>query len=322
MKKILPTISLCLLCVISNAQLQLLSSEMLPYGSVMTDKNVLNISAIDTTITGAGAFWNFSSINNNVSVANLIVTIVDPATTPYGSSFPNSNYGYLEVQGSYTGYRYFDLNSAKMERVGSYVSNLNTYSDPQIEYVFPLELGTVSNDTWDNTNSSSGGTYDFECIGTGTLIIPGGSYDALMVRVHITESFLDYYAYFWYSADNGSVLLQYIVGDGVFITESANYLGSLTVAGVADNEFINGLAYNNPVQTELNLSFQSKSSGNYRYTAINAVEQEIVRGNTHIDSGSRENLNIDFSGYPAGIYFLTIQSEKPGEVKTLKIVKQ
>src|SRR4051812_49215994 len=120
MKKILPTITLCLLFITTKAQLQLLSTEMLAYGSVMTDKSVLNLSVIDTSIQGAGVFWNFASIIPDPSVQNLVVTITDPAGTPYGSSFPNSNYGYYEVQGSYTAYRYFSLTGTKMERVGSY----------------------------------------------------------------------------------------------------------------------------------------------------------------------------------------------------------
>ncbi|MGQ0826808.1 MAG: hypothetical protein ACT4ON_00280, partial [Bacteroidota bacterium] len=218
MKKFLHTFTFCFLFTLVQAQPTLLSTEMLPYGSVMTNKGIANLTVIDTTIQGAGAVWNFSALTANAN-PDFVVNIVNPSTTPYAASFPGSNYGYREVTGATTNYRYFSLTGTKMERVGSYVSNVNLYNDPQVEYVFPLTLGTVNNDTWDNTNSSSGGTYDLKCIGSGTLTTPGGTFNALMVRVHAVESFLDFYVYFWYSSDNGAILLTYVVGDGFFIPE-------------------------------------------------------------------------------------------------------
>lgn len=323
MKKItLHTTALCFLAVLTQAQPSLLSSEMLPFGSVMTEKSVMNLTVVDTTIQGAGVTWNFSAFTNNTSNPDLVVNIVNPSTTPYASNFPSANYGYKEVQGAATNYRYFSLTTAKMERVGSYVSNVNTYTDPQVEYVFPLALGTTNYDTWANTNSSTGGTYDLKCVGTGTLIIPSGSYNALLVRVHLTESFIDIYAYYWYSSDNGAILVSYIAGDGFFIAESAYYLGSLSI-DVEENEFITDIRYNNPVENEFTLYFESKSNAVYAYDVMNATGQNILEGSLESINGNTEKLSVDFSNLRSGIYFFSIRPENSGQKpKTLKIVKQ
>ena len=322
MKRILHVFTLCLIYVAVQAQPTLLSTEMMPFGSSWTNKSALTLSPIDTTIQGANKVWNFSALTPNTALADFIVYIVNPTTTPYGANFPSANYTYKEVRGTVTNYRYFSLTSTKMERVGSYTSSVNSYNDPQVEFIFPFVLGTQNNDTWDNTLSSTGGTYDLKCIGTGTLIVPAGSFNTLLVRVHCTESFLDFYAYYWYSSDNGAILISYIPGDGVFISPSAYFVSSISI-GINENEFITDLRYNNPVENNFELSFLSANNSGYSFTLLNSLGQKVFAGNNTIYSGNTETLNIDFSNYPAGMYFLTLQSnESYRVVKTIKIVKQ
>src|SRR3990172_9848579 len=133
----------------------LLSDEMAPFGTVFKLKQIQNLNIIDTTIQGAGVTWDFTGLTNDPFYLDLIVTITDPAQTPYSSDFPNANYSYKEEPS--TAYRYFYLDTSKMERIGSWSGGvLKTYNDPQVEYVFPLTLGVSNFDTWDNDQSSSG----------------------------------------------------------------------------------------------------------------------------------------------------------------------
>ena len=146
-----------------NAQIVLNSNEMMGYGSSFTQKTVQDFTAIDTTTQGANVTWNFANLQPDNSIPDFSATIVNPASTPYGFNFPSSNYAYQESPT--VAYRYFSKTSSKMERVGSWSNNnLKTYNDPQIEYVFPLQLGITNNDTWDNTGSTTGGTYDLTCM--------------------------------------------------------------------------------------------------------------------------------------------------------------
>ena len=321
MKKTLLSITFFYLFIIAQAQPTLLSSEMVPYGTVMTEKYINNLTVIDTTIQGAGAVWNFSGLANSTD-PDMILNIVNPSTTPYSANFPSSNYGYKEVRGATTNYRYFSLVSTKMERVGSYVSNVNIYSDPQIEYVFPLTLGTTNTDTWASSNSSTGGTYDLVCIGSGTLTTPGGMFNALLVRVHVVESFIDINAYYWYSSDNGAPLLTYIPGDGFFISPVGMWMNSIAI-GIEENDFVSDIRYNNPAENNFKLSYRAKNNANYTYTVINSIGQKVNAGNVETTAGNYETLDIDLSNYPSGIYFFTIRSNESDQAtKTIKFIKE
>lgn len=250
------------------------------------------------------------------------ITVVDPSQTPYSSSFPTANYAYLE--GPTTAYRYFNLSTTKMERIGSWSNgNLNAYSDPQVEYVFPLELGVFNNDIWASTASSFGGTYNLKCVGYGTLILPNSTYNnALMVWVEMEEAFLYLEAYFWYSADNGADLLQYIIGDGFIIPDQGTYLYAYTTTGLTENEVVYDLTYNNPIDKEMKLNFQCKESSNLEYTVINGLGKIVHSGNMSVTPQQRNELNLDFRDQKAGLYYVIINSDNSNQkVKTIKVIK-
>jgi len=320
MKRIILPFALLLIVNISFAQHTLLRSEMLGFGSTFTDKNISDFSVIDTTIQGNGVTWDFSSLKNDASTDDVVLTIIEPKKTPYASSFPNATITYIETMGTTSYYRYFNITANKLERVGSYTTSLKTYSDPQIEYVFPLTLGTKNKDTWANTSSSTGGTYELECVGSGTLKTPAGTFDALMVRVHTVE-FFDMYAYFWYSADNGCQLLSYIVGDGFFMSTTGSYATdikkSTTTTGVDEIELNKNILYNNPIENTLNVSFKNEPT-NCSYTVLNSMGELVFHEPIFITDG---NLSINFSDYASGIYFVKLTTNG-NEVSTLKIIKK
>lgn len=304
--------------VMSIAQPSLLSNEMAPFGTNWIMNYSQNFNLADTTIQGANVTWNFSSIQSNSQT--LTINVVDPSQTPYGSSFPSANYCYIE--GPTLTYVYYNLSSSKMERVGSWRNGtLNAYSDPQTEYIFPLTLGSYNYDTWDNTLSSSGGIYELECIGYGTLILPMGTFnDVLMVRVHLEESFLELDAFFWYSSSNGSVLVQYIPGDGLFIPESLAYTTVINLTSVNESgEFTNQFQYNNPVKSSLSLYFEKRTESDLKYKVLNAMGQQLDAGVIMRNSSLAE---IDMSQLSNGLYLLTLQEEKTNAQKTIKVVKQ
>ncbi len=322
MKKGITLFALTLFVNITFAQHSLLSSEMLGFGSKVIQKYISDLSVIDTTIQGNGVVWDFSSLKNNASIQDLVITIADPNSTPYAAAFPNANYVYIESQ-STTNYRFFNLSTDKMERVGSYVSSVNTYSDPQTEYVFPLTLGTKNTDSWNSTNSSFGGTYDLECVGSGTLITPGGTFNALMVRVRMEEGSFETDAYYWYSADNGCPLLSYVI-DRFFMRSVGIYANEIITGtnSIDRIEFIQDISYNNPVENTLTFNFNSNLNANYSYAVINSVGKIVCQKASHLD-GSKETLNINFSDYPSGMYFVKFSIDGTAKsVKVFKVIKK
>ena len=209
----------------------------------------------------------------------------------------------------------------KMERVGSWFNNsLNTYSDPQIEYVFPLEVGVSNFDTWDNTNSSFGGTYNLQCIGSGTLILPNGTYeDALMVRVTLEELF-EYDAYFWYSSENGAILLEYFIGDGFFTGTFALVLNELTsTVKTEEKAFIEKISYNNPVIDQLNLELFTNDVNGLQYKLIDLNGKCIATANVSNSIQNYYQIQLDMGYYSNGMYFLQLISDQ--QMQTIPLVK-
>jgi hypothetical protein len=296
-----------------NGQPVLNSSEMMPFGTIFQEHYVADLDVIDTTIQGPNQTWDFTALTGTGN--DIFYTTMDPASTPYASFFPTSNYAYFETP--LNAYSYFTLTSTMFERIGSYDSNLNTYSDSQIEYVFPMQFGTTNLDTWASTASSFGGNYNITCIGTGTLKLPMGDFSALMVRVDAYEGFVDWIEYFWYDADNGVPLIARAYGDGIFIDDVGIYMGSIT-SGIEESTFLKNLKYNNPVNDVLQISYVSKQQNEIHYTIINSLGKWVTKG--AINDGLYYS-EIDFSAFEKGIYFLEFSEGNPSKAYRIKIVK-
>src|SRR3982750_575327 len=118
MKK-LYTLIICLsfIALALKAQPVLNSSEMLPFNSECNYNHPNGFAVIDTNIQGTNQTWDFHTITPDNSQGTYQITILDPAATPYGSSYPNSNYCLKEMPGST--YNYYNLNAVAWERMGS-----------------------------------------------------------------------------------------------------------------------------------------------------------------------------------------------------------
>jgi hypothetical protein len=253
---------------------------------------------------------------------DLHITVVNPSTTPYASSFPSSNYAWMEAPN--TAYRYFNRSASSLQRVGSYTYALNVYSNPQVEMAYPMQLGTTSTDTWNNTFSTTGGTYSLRCVGTGTLILPSGTWqDVLMVRVWVTEGNYDpYLAFFWYSSVNGAILVQHI---GQYQTEwdawypDTYHLHSLSV-GVEEHHALELLTWQNPVTDELRLESRSQHGGKKPWRVVGLTGQVMSSGTFSSSTGSVDRWSIPVNDLAAGLYVLWIGDAD--EAASLRFVKQ
>jgi hypothetical protein len=304
------------------AQPTLNSNEMMPFGTYIEYQESDNLTLIDTSIQGSAVTWNFQNLTTGTTNADLTLTCMEPNQTPYGASFPNANFSWKE--GPDVFYSYYNLTPNKMERVGSATStSQNEYTDPQIEYVFPLTYGTTSTDSWNNTQSSFGGTYNFECVGYGTLNLPGATHnDVLMVRARLIEGFfIDINVYYWYDSHNGIPLLIYLVGDGFFILSSGLYVSSISV-GINEHETLTAVEYNNPVRDHLTLSYANPEQSEIGYTIHSITGQQVMSGVIAPSAGLKKDLNIDVSQLIPGIYLVSLKySQSKDHGSTFKVVK-
>ncbi len=312
--------SFCIFYTSLYSQFTLTHDKFLPVGSSWIQKPILSFNVIDTTIQGSNATWNFAALQATTAAATTI-TIVNPAQTPYASTFPNATYCYMESP--VIAYRYFSLTPTTFERIGSGTTSVvKTYSDSQTELTFPFTLGSANNDTWQNSASSFGGTYDFICIGSGTLVLPTATYNhVLMARILAHESFLNINCYYWYNADNGAVLLYYIVGDGLFIANQGAFIQSLTV-GIDETSAFKDFSYTNPVTDLLTLNYNSIQENDVEYSLLNTLGEVVYSQRKNMGMNEFVTTDINTTNLKAGLYVLTIQSNKTGKMlKTAKVIK-
>jgi hypothetical protein len=298
--------------VLLFAQPVLHSNEMAPPGTVAYMRFLGNMAAVDTTIQGSGVTWDFSSMTPHATEPQFIMAIVDPATTPNGASFPTANYAWWEQPNNF--YRYFNLTPNLMERVGSYTNSTYTFADPQVEYVFPLTYGTTNTDPWYGV--FDGGQYQLNCVGHGTLIVPGATLtDMLMVRVKLTNSTQTIWMYIWYSSVDGMVRLQYsrhplanfgLYYDGIAMAIHEHTAFQTTILG-------------NPVSDQLNFTMGT-DAGLLNYTVVSATGALVRAGKISGVAGAV--TSIDLAGAGAGVYLLDLRKEGTQQRETLRFVKE
>jgi hypothetical protein len=312
---------------VSNAQNELTSSKMQAFGTKTTFLFLENYETIiDTTQKGTNQTWDYSKIGIVSAIESypVSVKIVDPSTTPKASSFPSSNYAYEENYDGVISYRYFILNANKLERIGSFSgTTTKTYTDYQTEYLFPMKVGVQNFDTWSNSASTSGGTYQFNCVGSGVLKLPNDiTYtNTLMVRIRaIEEPFVDLVSYIWYNIEDGGIVLQTLYGDGFFTPINAKFASSV-VSGIEDEVALNqGFKFNNPVESDLTIRLEA----NYSTEPIDVVvlDQKGNKVKQYMAISDNNAFNVDLSDLNKGLYIVQFHSVKNFDnISTFKIVK-
>ena len=290
------------------------SSEMLPPGSIVVQRVMSDVSVLDTTIQGQNVTWNFTAITPLMSQQPFNNEVMLPSSTPHPTTFPASNYVVFETE--IPRYSYFSLTPQSFSRVGGWVDQASIYSDPQIELIFPLSYGVSNLDTWDNNISSFGGTYQFTCIGSGALQLPGHTYsDVLMLRGKAHELF-DTEFYSWYDATNGAMLLLYYPGDNFWVPTAAAYATSTSV-GVDELSSDLGLRIHTLVQDQLPVTYASSRS--LDWTMMDVGGHLLSAGNLPANTTSTTEF-LDVSGFAPGVYLLVLTSDR--ERKAARFVVQ
>jgi hypothetical protein len=294
------------------AQPILTSTDMLAPGITTYMRELGNYDAVDTTIQGANATWNFVGILPDLQEPPFSLTIVDPATTPYPGLFSADNYAYWEEPNNY--YRYFELTPTYMQRLGSHTLSDYVMADPQVEYVFPLTLGTTHLDTWWGVND--GGNYKINCVGYGTLMLPGITFqNALMVRADISGTAYDIDAYFWYSGTDGRILLQYL---NTTLTLSSLYYDADANA-VHEQQAFQPTLLGNPVSNELNFVL-GQQSGPLDYVILSSAGARMAHGQVLGNAGTVQT--IDTGALSAGLYFLQLSDGNAPARSSIRFVKE
>jgi len=140
---------------------------------------------------GANATWDLTGLTSD---STALITFVDPATTPEGASFPDATVA--QVGGGST--MYYHVAGSGVSLAGSVGDGVVIpYSDMGLYLPFPCTYQTTWSDTEgatfvpDGTPVTRTGTATGTADGHGTLVLPGGTTVANVLRVHWTETVTD-----------------------------------------------------------------------------------------------------------------------------------
>jgi len=126
--------------------------------------------------------WDFSSYSGTKTID---VRIVNPASTPYTSLYPNANMcSQIESNGTPLAYGYLLINNDSLTLLGSAGIVSQTYTNPDVQYKFPFNYGNSFTDVVVVTNGDVETSF-VKYVGYGSIKTPAGLFnDVALIREH------------------------------------------------------------------------------------------------------------------------------------------
>lgn len=298
-----------------------------------------DVTGVTEGPAGANITWDFSLL---VPGDTAMGKVVDPVTTPYASSFTNSDLCGTDD----TSYQYYKTAPNEYSLTGIANSALTIpYTDFQLVFAYPMTFGSSFSDNFEGTFFSGiqfyrTGSVTIDCDGYGTLKLPNGTYtDVLRIKYvqNIQDSFNigvpQYYYYsfttwWWMTPGTRATLFAYHIiitdiGFGPDTTYAGSYLKS-TSQPTGLNKIPPYLtefnAYPNPATDHLTIDYSSGIADGARIT-LHDVYGRFIKEILNEKNSARSN-KIEFStlGLSKGIYIIRMNSD--GVIRNQKIMVQ
>jgi hypothetical protein len=192
MKKILLLPLVGFSCLV-HAQAPVLSSAN--YSPVVGETftfHVHDVSTFSPGASGAGVTWDFSGL---VSAGTSTQNYLDPASTPYASSFSGSTVAISDP----IGYGYYKSTTSAFQNMGganTAGTSIPAFTDLEDLMRFPFTYGDSYTDSYFGAFTTSGfptvrsGSTTVTADAYGTLILPSGTY-ANVLRIHLVQDYQD-----------------------------------------------------------------------------------------------------------------------------------
>lgn len=266
--------------------------------------------------SGSNQNWTFTNLTDSTTT---VIYAVNPSTTAYSPSFPQSNLAIGDKDGNYD---YFNnsLNEFVFNGHGNIYLTM-PYLNPLIQFKFPMNYGDSYTSTMSSDYPYSGTTYyrrgtsTVLVDGSGTLTTPKGSFSNVL-RVRTEQIFTDsaYYAGTSYIFPASSVTyaflhpnFKHLIFDITYLSPASGgtyafyrYYDQDISLGFTKRQKVYLSAYPNPsrntltIETDLNSEFQT-------------IEMVDMLGKVMVSKHIHTNrTEIDLSGLSAGVYLLRI----------------
>lgn len=272
--------------------------------------------------SGANQTWDFTSASNNSEQPYNCIT---SASTPYASSFPNSNIATIAV--GENSYAYYESTTSEWLQWGAVSSTGISiiYSNPEKLLNFPFAYNNTYTDTWKSSfvNASMQyyrkGTTTVTADAYGILKTPSGTFNNVL-RLHMLQVYSDsvYYSgmsyiinyqndeYLWYanSYKNALAFTTSFTSDLSSTQQSGYLLTSSSNISENDNKSQNINIFPNPVVDEINIAFKDKTSNDIIIRIYNNFGKLIL--NKKVESSFLGTVKLNVTDYKSGIYFIQI----------------
>lgn len=301
-------------------------------------------TTLNTGTPGANQTWDFSGLTNTGS--GYTTQVVATSSTPYASSFPNSNAALTDPTQSTVNYTMLNTAGSALEFQG-FVVDLGTgmtaqmvYSDPQQVFGLPLTYNATITDTYAGSATISAppfvitryhsGTTTSVVDGYGTLIDPTGTYtnvlrvkwrdvytDSTVTTVPgstptVTHSIVN--TYFFVDGNGANALDRVRIeidstdDNGALTVETAVwYLGSVSTGVSTVNPNAAFSVYPNPAANELNVKTSADINETVTYSILDLTGRTIRTFEVEMVQGAPATIPVN--DLSSGAYLLKGESD-------------
>jgi hypothetical protein len=309
--------------------------------------NVFTSADIDaTTLTegsaGANQTWNYGNV---VPQDISQYTIVDPASTPFASSFPGANRSMTISDGGVAVYTYHNHTTTSTDLTGfafsdsaSGIDLIMPYSDPQKQFEYPMTYNTQFTDNFAGSytmvisgftiNSYRYGTIYVHADAYGSLTTPSGTFNnTLRIKTRqvttdstvfvgfpsppsVSKSYITSYA--WVGDNPGHIGLFQLSYDTIVDDQGTTYGkdGSYQLTTVSVNEINlraeNVNIYPNPVHDFVHVDASLLEAGEAILKVFDSSGRLVKYQSIHVASGEKSTILLSTDEFRQGFYQMNI----------------
>lgn len=312
--------------------------------------SVFTLEVPDEGDVGADKSWDFSTVT--ADTISIEFKYVNPDTTPYFASYPNSNSCMFVPE--FGIYLYFKLDNSIWELHGNAFSSAEKiFQDPQTQLMFPMNYEDNFSDDFASTQAAFGvttfgtGNTKVTADAYGTLTLPGGTFDDVM-RLKVIEETVDSTdlglgivekihtsttTYIWYSAAHPGplcirdysksfqvALVPPLPPDTLFMDPDSSFQYDPSASSSAVPYFTTD-AFNleitpNPFVNSLNLNFNVENGQKLKFE-LQTINGHVVHTEDMTAFPGQNNFGINVQGLSAGSYIAILKGESEGSIKRL-----
>jgi hypothetical protein len=277
MKKLLLFTAVIAGASVVNAQTITKDDLQLTIGNIWPSKvNTVAAAALDLT-TGTGKTWDFSSYTTGSDdTVKVLISTSDIKIT----SNLTGDIDYQSLPGNY----------------GLAAILNNNTDDPTSGH---MGLPHVQGGAWTAVSTALGGLLTVniqgDVIASGTITIPWGTYNAVLVKEAITGGVPAQTTYYWETLEHGRVAFYSLEKTNLMVVQSTNF-----TVGVEDVKASSSLnVYPNPASAVINI--EAASAGTVKiFNTLGVVVKELAFDGT--------KTSVDVSGVSKGLYFVQLTS--------------